>query len=175
MFRRRGFAAAGMREIAEEAGLSPGNLYHYFAGKSEILYYCQNRALDRMLEALDRAERTEASYDSLLRSLLVAHVRCILDDLVGSVAHLAVDALSPELRDRIVQKRDRYEEGVRNLVKTGIQEGEFLPGDADLITRAMFGAMNWTVQWFDPKGPDTAAEVAEKTADYLVRGLQKGS
>ena len=37
VFRRRGFAATGMREIAAEADLSPGNIYHYFAGKHELL------------------------------------------------------------------------------------------------------------------------------------------
>src|SRR5204863_5137742 len=30
VFRQRGLAAAGMREIARAADLSPGNLYHYF-------------------------------------------------------------------------------------------------------------------------------------------------
>jgi len=55
VFRRSGVAAAGMREIAEEADLSPGNLYYYFAGKDELLFFCQDRTLDRMLEAAEVA------------------------------------------------------------------------------------------------------------------------
>src|SRR2546427_6372632 len=35
VFRRLGLSATGMREIAEEADLSPGNLYYYFSGKDE--------------------------------------------------------------------------------------------------------------------------------------------
>ena len=37
MFRERGFAETGMRDIAGAADLSAANLYHYFAGKNEIL------------------------------------------------------------------------------------------------------------------------------------------
>ena len=52
LFRERGFTDTGMRDIAEAADLSAANLYHYFDGKSELLFYCQNRAVDRMLDAV---------------------------------------------------------------------------------------------------------------------------
>jgi AcrR family transcriptional regulator len=90
VFRRRGIAAAGMREIAEEAGLSPGNLYHYFSGKDEILLFCQERTLERMQAAVDAARGTAAER---LRAVLRAHVHCMLDELEGATAHLDVEAL----------------------------------------------------------------------------------
>ena len=57
LFRERGFADTGMRDIAEAADLSAANLYHYFDGKDELLFYCQDRALDRMLDAVAAARR----------------------------------------------------------------------------------------------------------------------
>jgi AcrR family transcriptional regulator len=48
-FRTRGFAETGMREIAAAADLSPANLYNYFRGKDEILFFCQDNALDRLI------------------------------------------------------------------------------------------------------------------------------
>ena len=54
-FRVRGFAETGMRDIAAAAALSPANLYNYFAGQHEILYFCQVNSLDRMIAALDKA------------------------------------------------------------------------------------------------------------------------
>src|SRR5215470_46164 len=51
-FRTRGFGETGMRDIAEAAELSPANLYNYFPGKNDILFFCQDSSLDRMLAAL---------------------------------------------------------------------------------------------------------------------------
>src|SRR5438128_9735076 len=104
VFRARGFAAAGMRDIAVAAELSPGNLYHYFRGKDELLFFCQDRTLDRLLTALAAARIDRRPHLARLRDLAVAHVLCLLDDVEGSAAHLEVDALPPRLRERIVAK-----------------------------------------------------------------------
>ena len=60
-FRVRGFAETGMRDIAAAAALSPANLYNYFKGKHEILFFCQDNSLDRMIAALEKTRRMKAS------------------------------------------------------------------------------------------------------------------
>ena len=81
VFRRSGVAAAGMRDIAEEADLSPGNLYYYFAGKDELLFFCQDRTVDRMLEAAAAARASNMPVAEQLRSVIRAHLHCTLDEL----------------------------------------------------------------------------------------------
>ena len=163
VFRRRGIAAAGMREIAEAAGLSPGNLYHYFSGKDEILLFCQERTLERLQAAVDAARGRPAER---LRNVLRAHVHCMLDELEGATAHLDVEALPKKLRAPMIEKRDAYERAVRAIV------AEAMPrGDAALVTRAMLGAANWTARWYRPDGTQGPEEIAETLSDYLVKGL----
>jgi AcrR family transcriptional regulator len=173
VFRRRGLAAAGMREIAEEADVSPGILYYYFSGKDEILLFCQERTLEHMLAAVEAARALPASSAERLRGVLQAHVHAMLDELEGATAHLEVEALPEELRAPVMEKRDRYERAVRALVAEGIKRGEFAKADAALVTRAMLGAVNWSARWFRPDGPQSSAAVAQSLSDYLVRGLLK--
>lgn len=170
-FRLHGFAETGMRDIAEAASLSPANLYNYFQGKHEILFFCQDSSLDRLIAALDKARRMRTSAAIKLRLVIVSHLRCLLDEVEGSAAHLLTSALPPRQLRFLVEKRDRYEQGLRNLIAAGMRTGEFTSGDAALAARAMLGAMNWSVQWFNPEGPLSATEIAEGLADYLIRGL----
>lgn len=165
VFRRRGIAAAGMREIADEAGLSPGNLYHYFSGKDEILLFCQERSLERMQAAVEAARGSAAER---LHAVLRTHVHSMLDETEGTVAHLDVESLPARMRAQMIEKRDAYERALRAIV------AEAMPsGDAALVTRAMLGAVNWTARWYRPDGPQTPSEIAQGLSDYLVKGLLK--
>jgi len=170
-FRVRGFAETGMRDIAAAAALSPANLYNYFRGKHDILFFCQDNSLDRMIAALDKARRMRTTAAIKLRMVIVSHLRCVLDEVEGSAAHLLTTALPPRQQRDLVAKRDKYEEGVRNLIVAGMRSGEFAPCDPALAVRAILGGLNWSVQWFSPEGRLTAAEIAERFADYLIRGL----
>jgi AcrR family transcriptional regulator len=172
VFRRMGYAAAGMRDIALAADLSPANLYHYFRGKDEILYSCQNLTLDRLQAAVDAAAVASAAIIPRLRALAFEHVLCVIDQIQGSAVHFELDALPVRLRTAIVARRDRYEHAVRALVASGIRRGELAPADPAVATRAFLGALNWTVQWFRPDGALSGAAVASMIADYAVGGLE---
>ena len=170
-FRVRGFAETGMRDIADAAALSPANLYNYFRGKHDLLFFCQDNSLGRLIAALDKARRMRSSAAAKLCLVISSHLRCVLDEVEGSAAHLLTTTLPPRQQRSLVTKRDRYEKGVRNLIAGGTRTGEFISCDPALATRALLGALNWSVQWFRPDGPLTADQIAEGFADYLIRGL----
>ncbi len=175
-FRNRGFAETGMREIAAAADLSPANLYNYFRGKHEILFFCQDNALDRLIANLQKTRRTRTqSASEKLRAIIRFHLHCVLDEVEGSAAHLLINAIPSRLLKRLLAKRDHYEQGVRNLIVAGIRSGQFLSTDPALAARAILGALNSTIPWFNPQGPLTTQELAENFATYLIRGLRAKS
>jgi AcrR family transcriptional regulator len=171
LFRERGFADTGMRDIAAAADLSAANLYHYFDGKNALLYYCQDRALDRMLASVESARRTSPSAPERLRAVFTGHLQTLLDEIEGASAHLQIDSLPPALRAAIVKKRDRYEHALRRIIVEGIAAGELVDMDPAIAARAMLGALNWTVTWFRPEGRDSATAVGDVISRFLVRGI----
>ena len=170
-FRLRGFAETGMREIAAATDLSPANLYNYFRGKDEILFFCQDSSLDRLIANLAKTRRLTASFAEKLRAVVTFHLHCVLDEVEGSAAHLMTNSIPHHLQKRLLAKRDRYEHGLRQLIAAGVRSGEFLPTDPAIATRAILGALNSTVLWFNPQGALTANDLAENFATYLIRGL----
>jgi len=171
LFRERGFADTGMRDIAAAADLSAANLYHYFDGKNALLYYCQDRALDRMLAAVESARRSSGTASERLRAVFIAHLQTLLDEIEGASAHLQIDSLPPSMRTAVVRKRDRYEHALRRIIVEGIAAGELIDMDPAIAARAMLGALNWTVTWFRPEGRDSASVVADVISRFLVRGI----
>ena len=173
-FRTRGFAETGMREIAAAADISPANLYNYFGGKDEVLFFCQDSALDRLIVNLEKTRRAKAAATEKLCSIIAFHLHCVLDDIEGSAAHLLTNSIPPHLQKRLLAKRDCYEHGVRRLVAAGIRSGEFLSADPALVARAILGALNSTIAWFNPQGPLSTGQLAENFATYLIHGLSSG-
>jgi AcrR family transcriptional regulator len=171
MLRMQSFADMKMRDVAAAADLSPANLYNYFKGKHELIFFCQDNSLDRMLTALRTARSAKASAAEKLRLVIESQLRCVLDDVEGSAAHLLTSSLPAHLQQPLIAKRDRYEDGVRQLIVSGIQSGEFIACDAALATRAILGALNWSVRWFSPEGPLSASQIAEEFSYFLIRGL----
>jgi len=173
VFRRQGLHATGMRDIAAEIGMHAGNLYYYFRSKEELLAFCQQDALDGLLELASRTADSDESADEKLRRLIVGHVEQLNEETPGSLAHLEVEALGDEWRKRIQAQRDRYEAMVRRTLSDGVATGDFRPIDCTLSARALLGALNWTVKWFHRDGKRTASDIGEEFAELFLSGVRR--
>lgn len=79
LFEQHGYEATTMRKIAEEAGLSVGNAYHYFSGKDELVH------------ELYRAVQREHAERALARLVEGAQ----LADNLKTVLHTGLDVMAP--------------------------------------------------------------------------------
>lgn len=172
VLREQGLGALSMREIADRLGMTKSSLYYYFRNKQDLLYRCHLRCVRLSLAALARAERNGGRPGECLREVLTAHIRAITDEVYGAVILTDLESLTATQRGRYVALRDRFEQGVRRLIRAGIETGEFRPVDVRLVGFAILGAINWIPKWYSPKGELSAAEIAQAFADFLVWALE---
>jgi len=171
-FRRLGYHGATVEQIAAALHMKKGNLYYYFKNKEEILFACHQYSLDRLAQLLEEIERGGAASDVKLRQLIDAFVHTLLDELHGTALFLDLEALSATHLRAVIARRDAFERGVRRVIEEGMASGAFANGDPKLLAFALFGAVNWIPRWFDPAGPRTSQEIADRFADYLIGGLR---
>jgi len=169
--RERGFGALTMKDVADRLGLVKGNLYYYFKSKQELLYHCHIKCMEVSLRALEEAERSRAAPSERLRALLVQHIRGISDEEYGAVLLTDLESLTLAQRRKYVALRDRFEQGVRALIKAGIARGEFRRQDPRIAGFALLGAINWIPKWYRPGGELSSQEIAEQFADFFLRSL----
>src|SRR6202045_1099405 len=115
-FRRLGYHGATVEQIAAALHMKKGNLYYYFKNKEEILFACHQHSLDRLLELLDQIQRSDATPDQKLRTLIVAVVHTILDELHGTALFLQLEALSAPHLKAVIARRDRFDRGIRHVI-----------------------------------------------------------
>jgi TetR/AcrR family transcriptional regulator len=173
-FRRRGYHGASVDEIARALRMTKSHLYYYFRNKEEILFVLHDYSLDILLGRLREVQESGAPPDEKLRRLVHAFVHMIIDDLHGTALTMDLQALSPPRLRRIIAKRDRFDRGVRRVIRDGMEAGLFSPGDSKLAAFAVLGAVNWITRWYDPKGGATSEEIGRYFAELAVAGLRAG-
>lgn len=175
-FRKRGFHATTLREIAAEFGMSVGHIYNYFSGKDAILEALIHQKIDDFLSILTRPHPGA----NTLRDRLGRIVDMYIDPEVAPIV-LAVnsEALINESVLRILKASgQRMAEYIVDLVrKDGEKVGEWTAERTAVIrhrviaTLAMLEGLHIAVLFDDVDG----AVLREVVIDRLIslRDIEK--
>lgn len=105
-FRRRGFHAASMAEIAKTAGMSPGHIYNLFENKDDIIAAIVERDCEDVLGRIDEFQKAE----DLLHTLLAGIEQAIDERSQVAEAALQLEVLAEASRNpklaAVVQKSE---------------------------------------------------------------------
>jgi TetR/AcrR family transcriptional regulator, cholesterol catabolism regulator len=171
LFSARGYSRVSIRELAAAAGCSTANLYHHFASKHEIFVSLIEGAMDRHFAGLNEATENYDNPVSQLRHVLRNH---LLVHMTRPEVRLLSDDFHPMTEPELevfIEERDRYEHGIRDIVRRGVKEGVFKVDDVAIAVRTALGACNYVDRWFRPDGPLTPADVADGMTSFLMAGF----
>ena len=173
VFAEKGYHTCRVGDIAEEAGIAHGLLYHYFASKEEVLETVFRENWRDLLNAFVRIEASDEPPPAQLAGIAKVLLRAWRDrpDLVTVMVREV--ARSPQLQGQV----DEIKAGfmvIQRVIERGQEDGSFRPElDARLASWIFYGGLEELLTgWVLGQLPDGDEEVAraERTVVDLVCG-----
>jgi AcrR family transcriptional regulator len=177
VFRRKGFSAAKLQDIAAEVGMDRATIYYYVSGKDELFQdVVAGASLESvlMVEALRSADGTaNEKLAILIEELLGAYERHYPYLYVYVQENMSQMTGESAWSREMLGLTKRFDGAVRDIVHQGLQEGSIISSTRDdrLIANAIIGMCNWSYRWFHPKGEGDAKRVADIFIGLVLNGL----
>jgi len=173
VFARKGYHTCRVGDIAEEAGVAHGLLYHYFRSKEEVLDCVFRETWVDVVGAAHRVEETEEPARDRLTGIAKIMLRAWKRDPELVTVVVREGLRSPDLQRRVAEIRQAFEV-IERIIARGQNDGEFRDDvDPRLASVVFYGALEeiltgWVLGSL-PDGEDQIA-AAERTVVEIVCG-----
>ena len=179
VFAAKGFHAARVGDIAEEAGVAYGLVYHYFKSKDELLETIFRTTWTDMLARVREVEASGAPATEAVRQVTALLLRTWRRD-PDLVRVLVREVTRSQHVQREVQEISEAMEVLENIVRRGQEAGEFQPElEPRLAAVVFYGALDEVLtSWVLGQLPDRDEDIARAERDVvslLTGGLRASS
>jgi AcrR family transcriptional regulator len=167
----KGYHGTSVRDIAKRANISVPGLYHHFPSKIVLLERLMEQTMDALIAQTQRA-LMGARPDPVDRfcAVITAHVRFHCERPEESfVGNSELRSLAGDLRQTIMEKRDRQQGFFDQVVREGIEAGVFEPEDEHMPALALASMCTAVAMWYRRDGPLSPDEIV---SIYRDLGLQ---
>jgi AcrR family transcriptional regulator len=141
LFRHYGYAKTNVADIARELGMSPANIYRFFTSKVDIHQEICGRMLMASYEMSKRILSQPISPRERLRQWGHAHHRMTVETMIDQekVHEMVIVALERDWHV-IDQHINRLHELLAEVIRQGVEAGEFREQDPEIAARCFGGA-----------------------------------
>ncbi|MGB3246724.1 MAG: TetR family transcriptional regulator [Sulfitobacter sp.] len=181
MLRGNGYKATTLRQIAEEADMKAGSVYYHFKSKEEIVDEVLNAGLKDLLSGVAAAaDQFDAPYDHPARiaTAIWTHLHFLFQASEFTSANIRSYGMLPnQFREKHGKIRHEYGKLWDSILRDA-QNDDAIRSDIKIVPlrQVMLGALNWTVEWFDPnragmEGNLSLPEFSEMLIKLLLEGI----
>lgn len=169
-----GYHAAGMDDIAEQAGVSKPVLYQHFPSKLDLYLDLLDAGIEQMLAQSDAAVRSIADNKQRVKATMQAYF-AFVDDSRGAFRLVFESDLTnePAVRDRVDRANLEMARKIAAVIAedTGLSEAQALLLGSGLQGMAQVAARQWLQQDAGRLPREEAAELIAALAWRGIRGF----
>lgn len=183
-FMEKGYHATGVDDVARRLGCTKGRIYHYYPTKTDLFFDVHREGMRRLFDAIAPALETKGSGLQVLRAMLLAHARAMLEHhtfenvVAQGVQVHRFNATTPDQRDtmrQLIASRDTFEGLFKRQLGIAREDGSLRDVDVSVTVKVLLGALQWSIFWYRPEADEGQAardRLAEKMVDPLIEGLR---
>ena len=176
LFSAQGYMRSSIADLADACQLSRGALYHYFDSKEAILFAILDAHIREMIARVEAAVSeggsTLAQFRNVIRTIVEVNAkspheqRVLIHDLsfLNEDEQQLLKNLERQLVDILIDLLVRLD-----------AEGKIVRRTRKIYTMILFGIINYTYTWYDPKGGISPREFADIAIDLFLNGFAPAS
>lgn len=175
LFAQKGFGQTSIQDIVDSLGVTKGTFYYYFSSKEELLNdihitYIQN-LLERQNHILSNTVKTYKEKLSDIVGILITDIK--ENGPSARVYFRELMHLNEDNVKEIKEKRDQFRANIENVLKQGVDTGEFRKQlRVDIVTFGILGIANWSYTWYNPEKELNEQELAQIFVDMILNGIE---
>ncbi len=170
-----GYHQAQVSKIAKEAGVADGTIYLYFKNKEDILISVFREKMGVFVENVKEILKIEISATEMLAKMIENHFSLLNGDRhLAIVTQLELRQSNKELRYRINEVLKEYLVLLDDILKQGIESGEFDERiDIRLARQMVFGTIDETItSWVMNDQKYDLMKLAPEVHRLLLNGMK---
>lgn len=174
LFAQKGYDATSIEEITATVGVAKGTLYYHFSSKEEIFNFLVEEGMKLLKNSIDiKISKLDNAIDKL-RAVVLIQIKIITkyEDFMTIVLSQiwGHEPRNIMCKEKIIE----YIKTIEDLVKEGIQKGEMIEGDPEVIASGIFGlTCSSLIYKMKIKEDIEIAKLYKEFDNSILRGLSK--
>ena len=170
-FNRKGYHNTSLDDIAAALEVSKPTVYYYVSNKEQLLFECFVAGIEPIRTAFRKARRLKASARERLQAVLGHYGQAVASEFGWCMVRAEDQDLSPAMSTHIKSLKSEIDQGIRRLLREGVQDGSIHPCDPKMTAFALAGALNWIAHWYRENQSMTGAQIAAAFITVFENGL----
>lgn len=138
LFAKKGYDATSIEEITATVGVAKGTLYYHFSSKEEIFNFLVEEGMKLLKNSIDiKTSKLDNTIDKL-RAIILIQIKIITkyEDFMTIVLSQiwGHEQRNIMCKDKVIQ----YIKTIEKIIQEGIEKGEIMKGDAEVIASRNF-------------------------------------
>ncbi|PTM07891.1 MAG: TetR/AcrR family transcriptional regulator [Bacteroidetes bacterium] len=173
LFKKKGFSAVTMRDIAKAMGIKAASLYNHIKSKQEILSEIIISLAEQFTKEMKVIRNSDETSIDKLKQIVALHVNITTNNPFG-MASLNSDWMHLENElDYYLKLRKNYENDFRNIIEKGIEENELFSGNSEVMLFSILSTLRSLYIWLPKKEDLDIEKFTNELSLILINGINK--